>query len=158
TKGSVRDVENYTDYNLPTTIVMNGQLASSSSFAYNAFGQRVAKFTPTGKTIYLGRLFESREDSDKGTYVFHVSGPDGVIAQISQSDAESPQVVDYLQNDALGSVFAVVQTTGPIAERLYFEPFGKRINPDGSEYHGVGQLKDGFTGHEHDYEFGLINM
>lgn len=74
--------------------------------------------------------------------------------------AGQPTQISFRANDALGSVGAVVTAAGVVSSRAYFEPFGKRIKPDGSEFDisTVGAQKKGFTGHEHDYESGLINM
>ena len=67
--------------------------------------------------------------------------------------------MNYLFNDALGSVGTTANSAGTVMSRIYFEPFGKRINADGTAFAGApGAVKKGFTGHEHDYEFGLINM
>ena len=91
--------------------------------------------------------------------MFHVADPEGGVAEISRANPTGPLTVNYLFNDALGSVGTTANSAGTVMSRIYFEPFGKRINADGTAFAGApGAVKKGFTGHEHDYEFGLINM
>ena len=74
---------------------------------------------------------------------------------VNLEDSATPIRVDYLFNDALHSVCGVTDKSCVVTERLFFEPFGKRIKADGSTFDGTAdKLKSGFTGHEHDYEFG----
>ncbi|MEO7592651.1 MAG: RHS repeat-associated core domain-containing protein, partial [Byssovorax sp.] len=155
--GGPRTIPKYTHFDLPHTLTMNGK---ASTLLYNALGDRVSKTTPDGTTTYMGKLYEFRQESGQPQHVFHVYGPEGALADITQATAASPKVVTYLANDALGSVGAVITPAGSVPQRAYFEPFGRRINPDGSEVDvsTAGAVKNGFTGHEHDYEFGLINM
>lgn len=155
--GGTRKVPKYTRFDLPHTLTMNG---NASTFMYNALGDRVRKTTPAGTTTYVGKLYEFRQESGQPQHVFHVYGPDGALADITQVTTVSPKVVSFRANDALGSVGAVISGVGAVSQWAYFEPFGKRIKPDGSEFDisTVGAQKKGFTGHEHDYEFGLINM
>ena len=52
---------------------------------------------------------------------------------------------------------------GNVANRLFYEPFGLRIHPTGQPCSSGApcndtKLRNGFTGHEHDMELGLINM
>ena len=59
--------------------------------------------------------------------------------------------------DAIGNIGALTDQAGLVTGRQYYEPFGKRINPDGSAFSGsIGSVKDGFTGHEHDDALGLF--
>ena len=155
--GGPRNITKYTHFDLPHTLTMNGKV---STLLYNAFGDRVSKTTPDGTTTYMGRLYEFRQESGQPQHVFHVYGTDGALADITQATAASPKLVTYLANDALGSVGAMITPAGGVSQRAYFEPFGRRIKPDGAEFDvsTVGAAKNGFTGHEHDYEFGLINM
>jgi RHS repeat-associated protein len=91
--------------------------------------------------------------------VFHVYGPDGAIAHISRQTSHAPISIQYLLTDALGTVGAQASGAGALTQRHYFEPFGKRVNPNRTAYAGtVRFIKDGFTGHEHDDDLGLINI
>lgn len=68
----------------------------------------------------------------------------------------------YFHTDHLGSVLAVTDQNGAVAERFAYEPFGKRRNVNGTT-DGNGTLvavtaDRGFTDHEMMDEIGLINM
>jgi RHS repeat-associated protein len=42
---------------------------------------------------------------------------------------------------------------------LYYDPFGGRVNTDGSPFTGtIGDVREGFTGQRHDDHLGLIDM
>jgi RHS repeat-associated protein len=155
-KGGLREITKYSDFDLPRSISMKGK---SSSLLYDGRGKRAKKTTPVGETIYVGGLYEMHQRAGKQQHVFHVMGPDGALADITQANGASPKMINYLANDLLGSVGAVIDNQGVVAQRLFFEPYGRRIGPDGSSYAGgTGPIQSGFTGHEHDTEYGLINM
>jgi RHS repeat-associated protein len=90
--------------------------------------------------------------------VYIVMGPDGRVAQLTRTGAESP-TIEYILTDALGSTSSVLDGAANIIDRAFFEPFGLRIEADGTPYGGsIGSVRDGFTGHGHDAAFGLIDM
>ena len=63
----------------------------------------------------------------------------------------------YTLKDHQGSLTATIH--GNTVERLSYDPWGRRRNPNGFGYDNVTHTFDrGFTGHEHLYAFGLINM
>ena len=63
----------------------------------------------------------------------------------------------YTLKDHQGSLAAVVH--GSAVERLSYDPWGRRRNTTDFGYDNVSHTFDrGFTGHEHLYNFGLINM
>jgi RHS repeat-associated protein len=156
TIGGGRHVEQYSALNLPKRVSQSGGVWT---ILYDAFGGRARKTSPSGETRYIGPLFEERIVGGQTNHVFHISGPDGGIAEISRVSTSSPLTVSYLLNDGLGSVSAIADVSGTVTKRLYFEPFGKRINPDNSMFSGAPEnVRRGFTGDEHDYDLGLINM
>jgi len=67
--------------------------------------------------------------------------------------------VQYQLTDSLGSVSTVAGATGAATGSFFYDPFGARINADGTRFTGTtGDTTAGFTGHEHDDELGLVNM
>jgi len=90
-------------------------------------------------------------------YVYYVSSPDGPVAQVVYNGTTAdPQ---YQLADALGSVTALADSTGKSTRSFFYEPFGARINADGTPFNGgTGDATHGFTGHEHDDDLGLVNM
>jgi RHS repeat-associated protein len=158
TKGVIRDVKQYSDFDLPKLVVSGDD---TWSLIYDAFGRRVKKSGPNSESTYIAGLYERRIDNGVTSHIFHTGGPEGAIADFSRADPSSPLVPTYTLTDPLGSVGALADNAGFVAgtARRYFEPFGKRINADGSAFSGsVGPVQDGFAGQEHDDKLGLINM
>ncbi|MGW1728910.1 SpvB/TcaC N-terminal domain-containing protein, partial [Streptomyces sp. NPDC002306] len=141
---------------LPATVTQGGQ---SSQLTYTADGTRFKKTTGTNITTYIGGLYEKRTNGTGSTattsHVFHVPQ----AGQITWSGT-SGRTVDYTLNDLIGSVSTTLTGTGtPTATKSYYQPFGRRINSDGTPYTAApGRVTRGFTGQEHDTEYGLINM
>ncbi|NUQ74300.1 MAG: hypothetical protein HUU21_12145 [Polyangiaceae bacterium] len=66
----------------------------------------------------------------------------------------------YLHADHLGSVDALTNEKGGIEERRSYDAFGQRRNPiwgQAPPASFASKTTKGFTGHEHDNEFGLVN-
>ncbi|MDX2086645.1 MAG: FG-GAP-like repeat-containing protein [Kofleriaceae bacterium] len=154
TAGPARTVV-YNEKDLPKSITKNGQ---TWQFKYDAFGQRVLKSGPDGKTVYIGDLYERRIEGGVTKHVYFVHAPGARVAQLVRTGNAAP-AVQYLLTDALGSTSKVVNAAGAVTETFFFDPFGARINPNGSPYlSAISDVRDGFTGHEHDAALGLINM
>jgi len=147
----------YTTFDLPREITTAGGV---TTFAYDASGARVKKAGPSGTTIALGELYERRTDVQGETkHVFFVKSGEGTVAQRVYDQNTGTSETQYVLTDALGSVGVVTDTFGQEVERHVFEPFGKRINDDGSTFSGgVTDVRTGFTGQGHDDELGLIDM
>lgn len=137
------------------------------TYLYDAFGQRVKK-TGKGDTTYYFGSFERRERGNEAHHVLHLPGMDGHATQVLITPGASPtQDVSYVLTDALGSSGVTTDASGQVTERVFNEPFGRRLNADGTPYtETVGQnflnkLTHGFTGHEMEF-YGatnpLINM
>ncbi|MEA3505870.1 MAG: FG-GAP-like repeat-containing protein, partial [Bacteroidota bacterium] len=94
--------------------------------------------------------------------------PDGLVRElhflpgavyVKRSDDKDS--LYYVYSDYLGSPNAITDEVGNVVERLSFDAWGKRRNPDDWSYNNVptSSIFDrGFTGHEHLDAFGLINM
>jgi RHS repeat-associated protein len=107
------------------------------------------------------------------THNLHNIVVDGrVVAQINRSQAASGGMnpvsgVTYLHNDLQGSTVALTNRNGePTGDdgswlrELFYDPFGRRIDAQNDPLGDSrrGGPRQGYTGHEHDDEFGLINM
>lgn len=68
--------------------------------------------------------------------------------------------VRYLHKDHLGSIDTLTDETGQIVERLSYDAFGKRRQPNGQDAANLGAATThhGYTGHEHLDGLGLIHM
>jgi len=149
---------------LPRTLITS---EGTWTLTYNAQGERVKKVGKDGTTISLGDVYERRERDGQVKHVLQIAGTDGPVAQVTLDPKAIPsQEVSYRLHDALGSSGATVNAAGQVTERFFNEPFGKRIEADGTPYQtslssSLARLTDGFTSHEMEF-FGagndLINM
>ncbi|WP_338041903.1 RHS repeat-associated core domain-containing protein [Myxococcus eversor] len=158
-----RTVE-YTPFNLPSRITSGSQ---DLTFRYNAQDKRTVKRASAGDvTFYVGDLYEMRRTAaGVALHAFNVVGGDGAVAHVSWTTNALGQLVAqktlYLHKDNLGSVDTLTDEGGAAVEVSKYEPYGGRRYPHsmGSpQTRGNSRVRQGFTGHEHDEEVGLINM
>ena len=149
----------YTAADLPRQVT-NG--SKTTSYRYDAFGSRFQETTRVNNAVTavvttVGGLYEKRVTGGTTKHVYYISSPDGPVAQITYDGATTD--VQYQLADSLGSISAVVNPAGAVTQSLYYEPYGARINPDGTPFTGsTGDTSHGFTNHEHDDDLGTINM
>jgi RHS repeat-associated protein len=164
----------YNQAGLPTTLAW-GQ-GQNTEFRYDANGARVFKRDTDQTVVYIPGYLERRTPAGTGGTEIHnlhnivVDGQ--VVAQVNriQAAAGGPVTgteVTYLHPDAQHSTVRVTNAAGrPVGEegsflhQLFYDPFGRRIDaqfePLGNQRHGGP--RQGYTQHEHEDEFGLINM
>jgi len=143
----------YNAFDLPSSVIQSGTVWKLS---YDAMGERVLKDGGAdGTTTYVGGVYEHRKSDSGVEDVFIVPG----VAQI-EVDGSGVTTPHYLMTDALGSVNALLDNvTGSVTGRFFYDPFGRRINIDGTDPSSfTGDVKNGFTGQEHDDAWGLINF
>jgi RHS repeat-associated protein len=154
----------YTTFGLPSRISNGSQ---SVTFRYDAHQARTVKRSSNGEvTVYVGGLYEVRHSpAGTATHGFHIVGADRPVAQVlwatDASGAITSQKTFYLHTDPLGSVESITDEAGAVVERMRYEPFGgRRYAHDLTAplRRDAAKVRQGFTGHEHDEEFGLINM
>ena len=87
-----------------------------------------------------------------------------VVAQVNRVQAASSGPVTdtrtlYLHTDRQGSTTLTSRGNGQLAAQ-YYAPFGQRIDQTGKPLDNGRRdgPRQGYTGHEHDDEYGLINM
>jgi RHS repeat-associated protein len=177
TSGPQRTVQ-YNTSGLPTVLnwgIGQGQVRHTE-FAYDPDGARVLKRDADQTTITVAGLFERRTPAGTGsneTHNLHNIVVDGrVVAQVNRTQAASGALnplsgVTYLHSDLQGSTVALTNHNGepagdddPSPGELFYEPFGRRIDAHNDPLDDTrrGHPRQGYTGHEHDDEFGLINM
>lgn len=89
----------------------------------------------------------------------YLSASDGTFAIYEWQDSNKKMY--YIHKDHLGSYETITDEEGRVVEKLSFDPWGRRRNPDTWSYENIptNNLFDrGFTNHEHLDIFGLINM
>jgi RHS repeat-associated protein len=178
TSGPQRTVA-YNSRGLPTALTWSTQHQEprNTTFAYDADGTRALKRDGDQTVVYAGDgLFARYTPAGTGATEIHnlhsIMVEGRVVAQVNRAQAVAggPVILvrqRYLHADAQGSTVAVTnsagqQVGGPGSHlgELYYDPFGRRIDaayqPRGHQRHS--SPREGYTGHEHDDEYGLINM
>ena len=88
----------------------------------------------------------------------YLSSPDGIFA-VAESTSSGFRL-HYVHTDNLGSWDIITDMGGDLEQSLSFDAWGNRRNAStwNGPAHDVPLFDRGFTGHEHLYNFGLINM
>lgn len=129
------------------------------------YGRRMMKTLESGslkKTKYYSNgLYEKIvNDLGQSKEINYISGSSG-LAAVFVKDFDNSQKMYYVHQDYLGSIMALSNENGSIAERYYFDAWGNRKDPNNWSQNDTRTsfiLDRGFTGHEHLDHFDLINM
>ena len=145
----------YTPFDLPETIKKNGK---TTSFGYDGDQQRIRKTSTTSETLYVDDLFEQVTSGNAKEFRYYVHSPERLIAVVTRASANAG--TNYLHTDHLGSIESVTNASGIVVEKRSYDAFGAKRNPQWGMSGGLtsGLVAKGFTGHEEEDEFGLINM
>ncbi len=107
--------------------------------------------------LYVGNceLITQNGNSQWNTFI---SGPMGVFAAVTSNG--TTESLRYIYKDHLGSWTTLTDDQGTVLQELSFDAWGNlRASASWSgQYNGVLLYDRGFTGHEHLFSFGLINM
>ncbi len=111
----------------------------------------------TYEKLYLGNceLITQNGNAQWNTFI---SGPMGVFAAVTSNG--TTESLRYIYKDHLGSWTTITDDQGTVLQELSFDAWGNlRASASWSgQYNGVLLYDRGFTGHEHLFSFGLINM
>ncbi|HRI72673.1 MAG TPA: type IV secretion protein Rhs, partial [Polyangium sp.] len=145
----------YTPFDLPKTITQPGKTVS---FGYDGDQQRIRKSTTNTETTYFDDLYERVQGPGVTEHRYYVHSPERAIAIVTRGGAEAG--TKFLHVDHIGSTETVTDEQGKLVERRSYDAFGARRNPEwgGAPIALTSKTKRGFTGHEDEEEFGLINM
>ena len=137
-------------------LISASKSGTSASYKYDALGRRIEKIVngTVTKYVYSGQsLIEERDGSNNVTAKYiYAGGIDNPVEVIKGTGAY------FFQQDALGSITALANSSGAIVESYTYDAFGKPKIKDGS-----GNLIDIpstpflFTGREYDVETGLYH-
>jgi RHS repeat-associated protein len=133
------------------------QGSHSSTFTFDADHQRATQITDHGSTVYVGTAFERVTNGSDVQYKFYIFTPAG-RSVVRTLDAGTV-TTRYLHQDALGSIVAVTDENGAVAERYAYDPWGKQavLQPPASGLTSRATAR-GFTDHEMLSDLGLIHM
>jgi RHS repeat-associated protein len=169
TTGPQRTVQ-YNTAGLPTVLnwsIGQGQ-TRHTEFAYDPDGARVLKRDGNQTTATVAGLFERRTstgtDGNEIHNLHNIVADGRVIAQVNRAQAATDGPITetrtwYLHTDQQGSTTLTSRPNGQLAA-LYYDPFGRRVDVTGKPLNNGNRdgPRIGYTGHEHDDEYGLINM
>lgn len=146
----------YNPLDLPSTIHRHSD-GRSLQIRYDAEGNRAVTHGPDGDRYYFGPL------ELRGKIWVHQVQVDGrTVAQAMREDGESKVELTYLHADRLGSTDLVTDERGNVVARFSYDAWGARRDrpwtrsPTGRD--GTPAFDHGYTGHEHDDEWGVIHM
>jgi RHS repeat-associated protein len=128
--------------------VVSGQNGGTTTFKYDPFGRRIQKSGPLGTTNYLYDGANSIEEVDNGGNVLaHYARTRKLDEPLSELRSAT---AGYYQQDGLGSVTSLSNTTGALANTYTFDSFGGLTA-------STGTLANPFqyTGREFESETGL---
>lgn len=158
----------YTGFNKVQTIV-NYKL-EGLTVKYGPDHQRIKsilakKDNPESMSILKIKYFldDYEKETDYTTLqsrqLHYISAPTGLVAIVEiKNNVTSPF---YIHSDYQGNYNMITNSLGNVVERLSFDPWGRRRNPNDWSYDNVPTtflFDRGYTGHEHLDKFGLINM
>ncbi|MFS8067171.1 MAG: RHS repeat domain-containing protein, partial [Byssovorax sp.] len=159
----------YTPFDLPRkyTHVSNGVPSGiPTTFEYDGDQTRVRKTTSTGETTYAGdyeRVTHFGLPAAPTEHRYYIRSSERVIAVVTRAGQDTRTA--YLHVDHLGSTDVITDGTGSalgtVLERRSYDAFGAKRNPAwGAAGPGSWAAKTtvGFTGHESEEDFGLVNM
>jgi RHS repeat-associated protein len=114
----------------------------------------------TTKTKYYAPGYEKEVISSGTRELYYVNCPYGLVAiNIRKNGADSTYYVD---SDHLGSILALIRNNGSQAAEYSYDEWGRRRRPSNWNLYdsipNLGFIDRGYTGHEHYYQFGLIDM
>ena len=143
------------------------QGSNTVEYAYGYDRQRIFMEEHTGygdrTKRYVGNcelLTETTTDGTDVRWLTCLVGPMGAFAMV-ETDERGNNTLHYILKDNLGSWSVVTDKHGNIEQELSFDAWGNLRNPETwRTWSGMPEpmFDRGFTGHEHLYAFGLINM
>ncbi len=152
----------WTSYNKPSSIT---QGTRTISFVDDTEHQRFKQVTPEGTKLYLSAFGVSAEVTNPGTnsqiWTDYLSVGDAMVGMRTIQTASETIATRYFHTDHLGSIAVITNEAGAVVERLSYDAWGKRRNPNGTEDTTgsiTSQSSRGFTGEEQLSVSGLVNL
>jgi RHS repeat-associated protein len=152
----------YSSYNKPASIT---QGTRTISFVDDTEHQRFKQVTPEGNTLYIAAFGVLAEISNSGTasarWTDYLSVGNAKVGMRTLQVASATLATRYFHTDHLGSISVITNEYGVVVERLSYDAWGERRNPDGTDdVTGslTSQTTRGFTGEEQLSVSGLVHL
>ncbi|MDR6405866.1 MULTISPECIES: SpvB/TcaC N-terminal domain-containing protein [Chryseobacterium] len=167
----------YNAFKSPNTIILAGK--DNLSFDYNILKTRYSmKSSVTGKTKFYSADFAVEISRKAGKYggtmeiITYITGDPYSANYIKKEAFSNGALIEknnyYLHRDNLGSILAISKADGSVVEKRFFDAWGNLkalftgsgvLITDTQELASGNMFLDrGYTGHEHLWKVGLINM
>ena len=152
----------YTEFDKVSQIIQDSK---NLSYTYGYDHQRIFMEEHSGANVrtkrYVGNCEYVTETSGNTTtqkWLTYLTGPTGVYAVVVTEN--NVNTIHYILKDNLGSWTTITNSSGTEEQRLSYDAWGNLRNPNTwtGDYSGTPMFDRGYTGHEHLYNFGLINM
>ena len=142
----------WTSYNKPASIT---QGTRTISFVDDTEHQRFKQVTPEGTTLYIGGFGVLAEVTNPGTasqkWTDYLSVGNAKVGMRTLQVASGTLTTRYFHTDHLGSISVITDENAVVVERLSYDAWGKRRNPNGTDDTTgsiTSQSTRGFTGEE----------
>ncbi|MBR0539401.1 MAG: hypothetical protein IJK36_04150 [Bacteroidales bacterium] len=140
----------------------NGNLLGQIEYQYG-FDQQCRRIVEKyGNAVFRKKIYSDHcefvtENSHNSSCTF-LTSPLGVFAVVEKKNGVDR--LHYVYKDYLGSWTTITDASGTVEQELSFDAWGNLRNPYTwtGAFEGKPMFGRGFTGHEHHYAFGLINM
>ena len=137
----------------------NENLLSQIEYQYGYDHERILMdYDGNYEKLYVGNCEAITQNGNTEWNTF-VSGPLGVFAAVTSNN--NAELLRYIYKDHLGSWTTLTDDAGTILQEMSYDAWGNIRVPGmwtNGSYSGLILYDRGFTGHEHLFSFGLINM
>uniref|UniRef100_UPI00211ED1DE RHS repeat-associated core domain-containing protein n=1 Tax=Bradyrhizobium sp. SRS-191 TaxID=2962606 RepID=UPI00211ED1DE len=152
----------WTSYNKPASIT---QGTRTISFVDDTEHQRFKQVTPEGTTLYIAGFGVLAEVTNPGTasqkWTDYLAVGNAKVGMRTLQTASATLTTRYFHVDHLGSISVITDENAMVVERLSYDAWGKRRNPNGTDDTTgsiTSQSTRGFTGEEQLSIGGLVHL
>lgn len=152
----------WTSYNKPASIT---QGTRTISFVDDTEHQRFKQVTPEGTTLYIAGFGVLAEVTNPGTasqkWTDYLAVGNAKVGMRTLQSASETLTTRYFHVDHLGSISVITDENAMVVERLSYDAWGKRRNPNGTDDTTgsiTSQATRGFTGEEQLSIGGLVHL
>ncbi|PDT87478.1 hypothetical protein CO669_25265 [Bradyrhizobium sp. Y36] len=152
----------WTSYNKPASIT---QGTRTISFVDDTEHQRFKQVTPEGTTLYIAGFGVLAEVTNPGTasqkWTDYLAVGNAKVGMRTLQTASETLTTRYFHVDHLGSISVITDENAMVVERLSYDAWGKRRNPNGTDDTTgsiTSQSTRGFTGEEQLSIGGLVHL